>query len=447
MQPAIRIQGLGKRYQLGIARTGYRTLRERLVETALAPFQRVQAVLQGRSTSSSKEHIWAVRDVSFDIMPGEVVGLIGRNGAGKTTLLKLLARITEPTAGRAEVRGRIASLLEVGTGFHPELTGRENIFLNGAILGMRREEIRRRFDEIVAFAEVERFIDTQVKHYSSGMYLRLAFAVAAHLEPEILLVDEVLAVGDASFQAKCLGRMRDVSDSGRTVVLVSHNLEAVQRLCERAIWIDGGRMAMDGTAVEVIATYLQAGRAHSEEHAVYRADPDPDAPVTLVRAEILDEDRNPTVVIRLGEPFAIRAEWHYPKPLPDTVYTLRIEDDHGRVILATESKHVQLERGRNPRQRITCAVEANVLRPGDYWVGLGCVLKPKRRLQDVKNCLRLQVSSVTRAGDSIFVGRHALIAPRTTWDAEDADATAVSDDSPEVALNVSSRGSLATRAK
>ena len=215
----------------------------------------------------SQEDFWALKDVSFEIRRGEVVGIIGRNGAGKSTLLKVLSRITEPTSGRARIRGRVASLLEVGTGFHPELTGRENIFLNGAILGMSRKEVRSKFDEIVGFAEVEQFIDTPVKHYSSGMYLRLAFAVAAHLESDILIVDEVLAVGDASFQKKCLGKMEETSQQGRTILFVSHNLAAVNQLCGRALWLADGRVAGEGQTFEVVAKYLRDGDSFNCERS------------------------------------------------------------------------------------------------------------------------------------------------------------------------------------
>ena len=243
----IRAENLSKLYRIGELHRRT-TLRESIVAAARRAFR--------PSARRPAETVWALKDVSFEVGRGEVVGIIGRNGAGKSTLLKLLARITEPTSGRAEVRGRVGSLLEVGTGFHSELTGRENIFLSGAILGMRRAEIVRRFDEIVAFAEVERFIDTPVKHYSTGMYLRLAFAVAAHLEPEILLVDEVLAVGDARFQQKCLGRMGDVSRQGRTILFVSHNMGAVSLLCPRAIRICEGRVHEDGQSSRVVASYL-----------------------------------------------------------------------------------------------------------------------------------------------------------------------------------------------
>ncbi len=256
MKPIITVENLSKRYQLGGEQKSYSTLRESLVETARKPL----TMLKKRGQTKSANSFWALRDINFEVMPGEVVGIIGRNGAGKSTLLKILSRITEPTRGRVELFGRVGSLLEVGTGFHPELTGRENIFLNGAILGMRREEIARKFDEIVDFAEVEQFLDTPVKHYSSGMYTRLAFAVAANLEPEVLVVDEVLAVGDAEFQKKCLGKMKDVSDKeGRTVLFVSHNMAAVKSICRRGILLKGGELTFDGNAVSAVDFYMQGG--------------------------------------------------------------------------------------------------------------------------------------------------------------------------------------------
>ncbi len=242
---AIRVEGLSKQYRIGGKQERYRTLRDTLAGL-------------GRRKTSESETFWALQDVSFEVKRGEVVGIIGRNGAGKSTLLKILSRITEPTAGTIDIYGRVGSLLEVGTGFHPELSGRENIFLNGAIIGMSRRDIERRFEEIVAFAEVEKFIDTAVKHYSSGMYLRLAFAVAAHLEPEILIVDEVLAVGDAAFQKKCLGKMQDVAGQGRTVLFVSHNMGAVKGLCSRVIWLENGNLHEVGEVVPVIDSYLRS---------------------------------------------------------------------------------------------------------------------------------------------------------------------------------------------
>jgi lipopolysaccharide transport system ATP-binding protein len=255
----IRVEGLGKEYRIG-KREQYKTLRDTLNNTVTAPLRWLQSL--GRSSrpvgrESSVDRFWALRGVSFDVQQGAVTGIIGRNGAGKSTLLKILSRITEPTEGQVELRGRVGSLLEVGTGFHPELTGRENIFLNGAILGMRKAEIVRRFDEIVAFAEVDRFVDTPVKHYSSGMYMRLAFAVAAHLEPEILIIDEVLAVGDAQFQKKCLGKMGEVAKQGRTVVFVSHNMLAVQSLCNFVVRLTAGSVTDQGLPAAVVGAYLR----------------------------------------------------------------------------------------------------------------------------------------------------------------------------------------------
>lgn len=258
----IRVEGIGKEYRIGGQPQGYQTLRDKM---AAGLGRLLRPSRQPAPASSARERFWALRDISFEIGQGEVVGIIGRNGAGKSTLLKVLSRITEPTAGRVVLYGRIGSLLEVGTGFHPELTGRENIYMNGAILGMSRVEINRAFDEIVAFAEIERFVDTPVKHYSSGMYMRLAFSVAAHLEPEILLVDEVLAVGDATFQRKCLGKMKAVSRQGRTVLFVSHNMTAVKSLCSRAIWLQSGRVLRDGSVHPVTSEYLNSGVEHASE--------------------------------------------------------------------------------------------------------------------------------------------------------------------------------------
>lgn len=254
---AIRCEGVGKRYRLG-QREKYKALRDTLTDVLYSPFRLVRSVFRKseKRNGDGGGQLWALKDVNFEVGRGEVIGIIGRNGAGKSTLLKILSRITKPTEGQVEIHGRVGSLLEVGTGFHPELTGRENIYLNGSILGMKKVEIERKFDEIVAFAEVEEFIDTPVKRYSSGMYVRLAFAVAAHLEPEILVVDEVLAVGDAQFQKKCLGKMGDVAKEGRTVLFVSHNMQAVQSLCQSALLIEAGHIVATGSAKSVVARYL-----------------------------------------------------------------------------------------------------------------------------------------------------------------------------------------------
>ena len=264
MTAAITASGLSKRYRIGQLQSGYGTLRESLSRAA-------KKIARGPHRHHHEE-IWALRDVSFEVPEGQVLGVIGRNGAGKSTLLKILTRITTPTDGRAEIRGRVGSLLEVGTGFHPELTGRENVFLNGSVLGMKRKEITGKLDEIVGFAGIERFIDTPVKRYSSGMYVRLAFAVAAHLEPEILVVDEVLAVGDAEFQRRCLGRMQDFGQSGRTVLFVSHNMPAIARLCERTILFSDGEIERDGPSPDVVAHYLQSGQGSGSQREWTEAD-------------------------------------------------------------------------------------------------------------------------------------------------------------------------------
>ena len=293
---AIRVENLSKQYQIGGLNSnnhlGYKSLRDTLTNAFTSPFRRARQLLGGAGTAAElSETIWALKDVSFEIKRGEVVGIIGRNGAGKSTLLKILSRITEPTAGQVTIYGRIGSLLEVGTGFHPELTGRENIYLNGAILGMRQSEIVRQFDEIVAFAEVEKFIDTPVKHYSSGMYLRLAFAVAAHLEPEILLVDEVLAVGDAQFQKKCLGKMEDVAEEGRTVLFVSHNMAAIRTLCQRCILLNAGQVAYDGEISEGVVKYMDSAdeRKGSILDHVTRCHPDVQLERITVNGSASDE--------------------------------------------------------------------------------------------------------------------------------------------------------------
>jgi lipopolysaccharide transport system ATP-binding protein len=276
MEPVINVENLGKRYEIRRGNASYSTFRESLASVF-------------RSKTSS-ETFWALKDLNFEIKQGERVGIIGRNGAGKSTLLKVLSRIVTPTTGRVTLNGRIASLLEVGTGFHPELSGRENIYLNGSILGMSKSEIRGRFDEIVAFSEVEKFLDTPVKRYSSGMYVRLAFAVAAHLEPEVLIVDEVLAVGDAEFQRKCLGKMKDVAGTGRTVILVSHNMAAVQHLCDRAIYLRSGELVMSGDTASVIRTYLSATGSQGSFNIAQRTDRSGNGKVRFQLMELLDEE-------------------------------------------------------------------------------------------------------------------------------------------------------------
>jgi len=313
---AIHIEKLSKQFHIGGPQQKYPTLRDKIADALVAPFRRAGKLLRGQATGAAEldEIIWALRDVSFDIKRGEVVGIIGRNGAGKSTLLKILSRITEPTTGFVDIYGRVSSLLEVGTGFHHELTGRENIYLNGAILGMKRVEIDRKFDEIVAFSEVEKFIDTPVKHYSSGMLVRLAFSVAAHLEPEILIIDEVLAVGDVRFQKKCLNKMEDVGQEGRTVLFVSHNMPAVARLCQRTILLDEGKVIIDGPSHQVVRAYLDTGSDTSAERVWSDPATAPTGEVARLRAvRVRMEDGPPTESIDIKQPIVVEMEYEVLK--------------------------------------------------------------------------------------------------------------------------------------
>jgi lipopolysaccharide transport system ATP-binding protein len=367
MKPIIRAKNLGKQYQLGRRRAPYGSLRDSFAGALRAPLQLFQ-----RNGSELRPSIWALRDVNFEIGPGEAIGIIGRNGAGKSTLLKLLARITAPTTGLIQLYGRIASLLEVGTGFHPELSGRENIYLNGAILGMTRLEIKRKFDEIVAFAEVEEFIDTPVKHFSSGMYLRLAFAVAAHLEPEILLVDEVLAVGDARFQRKCLDKMQEVGKEGRTVLFVSHNMPAVTRLCSRTILLDSGRVIGDGPSSEVVGAYLSTGLGTTAAREWNRLSEAPGNDVVRVCAvRVQSETGTVTDAVDIRRPISIEIEYEVLKPGHVLVPNLHFYNEEG--IYAFVSSDLDPEwRGkrRPPGRYVSIAfVPGNLLSEGTLFVG------------------------------------------------------------------------------
>ncbi|HEX5705406.1 MAG TPA: ABC transporter ATP-binding protein [Pyrinomonadaceae bacterium] len=346
MKPIIKARGVSKQYRIGGPTTNYPTLREALAGALQAPLRWAR---NGRS--QAQETFWALKDVEFDIAPGEVVGIIGRNGAGKSTLLKILSRITEPTTGRIDLYGRVSSLLEVGTGFHPELSGRENIYLNGAILGMKRAEMKRKFDEIVAFAEISRFIDTPVKFYSSGMYVRLAFAVAAHLEPEILVVDEVLAVGDMGFQQKCLNKMQDVGAQGRTVLFVSHNMAAVSRLCQRVILLSDGSVVNDGPSHPVIEDYLGSRRGTGAERAWTNGVKAPgDEVVRLLRVRVVDENESTSSTVDIRRPVGVEMTYEVLEPGSVLVPNYHFYNDEGVCLfvvqdLSKEARETPRERG------------------------------------------------------------------------------------------------------
>ncbi len=377
---AIKAAGLGKRYRIGVSRASNKTLRESIVDAATFPVRHLRALSSStrRATRLDSSHIWALRDLAFEIPHGQVVGVIGRNGAGKSTLLKILARITQPTAGMVDIYGRIGALLEVGTGFHSELTGRENIYLNGAILGMTRKEIQRKFDEIVAFSEIEEFIDTPVKHYSSGMSLRLGFAVAAHLEPEILIIDEVLAVGDAAFQQKCIGKMSDVSEQGRTVLFVSHNMAAVRGLCSRALWIDKGALVQDGAVDDVVDTYMRqtlATLGDGQTKLSDRVDRKGAGPVrftTFATRLVGGQKEDP---LRVGEDAQIILgyESENEQSIGEMIVFVHLIDSFGNGITML-SNHLEGTRFSRlpPKGEITCTIPRLPLLPGEYIVNLTC---------------------------------------------------------------------------
>jgi len=340
---ALRVDSLSKLYHIGALQQRHDTLRDALTSAfrRQASGGRKQASLtpDPRSRTPNDTDLWALRDVSFEVQRGEVVGIIGRNGAGKSTLLKILSRITEPTEGRAEIHGRVGSLLEVGTGFHPELTGRENIYLNGAILGMQRAEIERKFDEIVAFAEIEKFLDTPVKRYSSGMYVRLAFAVAAHLEPEILIVDEVLAVGDAGFQKKCLGKMEEVSNAGRTVLFVSHNMAAIETLCDRCVALVDGQVTHIGDSTDVVRKYLAKVSSSGQMVALAeRTDRAGSGQVRYTNVRFLNDSGQVITQITMGDPLTIEACFEVHEPIREPIFGFLLTNEMGQTIVRAYSR-------------------------------------------------------------------------------------------------------------
>jgi len=424
---AIRVDRVSKRYRIGEKRASYGTLRETLGNKFRSAIRGMGGYLGGRSAAGtlSDATIWALKDVSFEVKSGEILGIIGKNGAGKSTMLKILSRITEPTAGRCEIHGRVGSLLEVGTGFHQELTGRENVFLNGAILGMRRAEIGDKFDEIVEFAEVEKFIDTPVKHYSSGMHMRLAFAVAAHLEPEILLVDEVLAVGDARFQKKCLNKMQDVGKLGRTVLFVSHNMPAVTRLCERAILFEDGEIVRDGLVPEVVSSYLsgEVGTTASREWPDIEGAPSGDV-VRLRSICIKTDDGGVSDTVDIRRPVGIEIEYEVLKPGYKLTPMHQIYNEEGlRIFTAVDTDPQWMSRPRPAGKYVSTAwIPGNLFTEGMLFVATHAfTLEPFMRQYYVRDAVSFNVIDSTNsdAARGEWAGRlPGVVRPMLRWTTE-----------------------------
>ena len=429
MTTAISVKNLGKQYQIGAAETKFRynMLRDVLMDTVYAPVRLAKALIGKSDRRSNQNYVWALKDVSFDVDEGKVLGIVGRNGAGKSTLLKILSRVTEPTTGTVSVRGRVGSLLEVGTGFHPELTGRENIYMNGAILGMRRTEIDKKFDEMVDFSEVGQFIDTPVKRYSSGMYLRLAFAVAAHLEPEILVVDEVLAVGDAEFQRKCLGKMSDVAQQGRTVLFVSHNMSAILRLTQEAIVLKKGQLIKRAPTAEAVDFYLSSGQAESGER-VWDAEDIPATSQPFKPVAIRIKDRSGKVVdtIRSTEPVTV--EWEYQLDAPVTglragMYLSTMRGEYVFTAFDTDdaAQFDQFGVRQAGRYVSRCNIPADFFNEGRYSLGVNASSFGVKRYFMDENALSFNVDISGAPGTQWPEVRQGSIRPRLDWKIEKID--------------------------
>ena len=408
---AIRVENLCKQFSIGVQGPGYRTLREQIASMT-------RSLIRRDRRAPRAETFWALDDVSFDVSQGEVIGIIGRNGAGKSTLLKILSRITEPTSGRADLYGRVGALLEVGTGFHQELSGRENIYLSGVLLGMKTAEVESKFDEIVAFAGVEKFIDTAVKHYSSGMYVRLAFAVAAHLQPEILIVDEVLAVGDASFQNKCLGKMGEVAREGRTVLFVSHNMGAVSNLCTSAIWLDEGRVAMKDTVAATVNAYIKSTTAisHSDTKNWRRRGT---GEVRITAASLLDSVGNHCTTFAMGETLVVEFEADFYRPLASTNFSLEVKRaDLGIHVLHLESQDsgFTLEQVTPGKRRFRAEIPNCLLYPALYQVFL-CAWAPGSTYDYVADVLSFSMvqSDVSKRTSPLSLHKQAIFYQPSAW--------------------------------
>jgi lipopolysaccharide transport system ATP-binding protein len=428
---AIHVEDLGKLYRIGELQK-YKALRDTLSHALYAPFQAAVSLLNGQngyqstgSSRPSKNHFWALKEVSFEVKKGEAIGIIGRNGAGKSTLLKILSRITKPTKGYVRLHGRVGSLLEVGTGFHPELTGRENIYLNGAIIGMRKKEIDRKFDEIVAFAEIEKFIDTPIKLYSSGMYIRLAFAVAAHLEPEILLIDEVLAVGDAQFQKKCLGKMEDVAKQGRTVLFVSHNMQAIMSLCSRAILLNANTIEKTGVVDAVVNSYLTSVLATMPETRERVWDHIGSAPgnekFRVHRIAIIPNGTDPNSIIEMRTPFRVEVEyWNLVRDTNIIVMLCLYALDGSPVFEShfaegSSWKSIALPKG---LFRTACFIPGDLLNEGTYRLQLVFVNEQIVKLFDFSEAAKISVSEVVPRNIPYNPRYYGNVHPLLSWRTE-----------------------------
>jgi lipopolysaccharide transport system ATP-binding protein len=419
---AIHVEGLGKQYRIGAIALPQQSFQQVIVSTATAPLRRVKSLIQNQTPTAANETFWALKDVSFDVEHGQVVGIIGANGAGKSTLLKILTRITTPTEGKAKLYGRVGSLLEVGTGFHPELTGRENVFLNGAILGMGHKEVRRKFDEIVAFSGIDEFIDTPVKRYSSGMRVRLAFSVAAHLEPEILLIDEVLAVGDTEFRKKCVTKMDAVSREGRTILFVSHNLTVLQQLCPETMLIDHGRLIARGDSMDIIRQYLsdQVEDAAEKRWQWDESQQAKWAPFLPKRLCIRDNDEQLTNRVRTEQPFYIDVEYELTARVMNLKIGVTLSTAEGQIFCTCWDDSAEYER--QPGTYLArCEIPGNLFSHGGFIVGLISGLPRNQKLFRDFEILNLYLDA---SADISNLGR-SILRPKFTWQTTTLDAEPV----------------------
>jgi homopolymeric O-antigen transport system ATP-binding protein len=423
-ETVIEVRGLGKRYRIGARQQAHSTLRDAITATAASVWKRTGGLLGGAAPGQGTETFWALKDVSFDVKRGEVLGIIGRNGAGKSTLLKILTRITEPTEGTASLRGRVRSLLEVGTGFHPELTGRENVYLSGAVLGMKKAEIDARFDEIVAFAEVEKFLDTPVKRYSSGMYVRLGFAVAAHLEPDILLIDEVLAVGDASFQKKCLGKMGHVARSGRTILFVSHNMAAIQHNCQRCVLISDGKLVVDDSSEVAIEEYLHVRRRLADDKLAYHVDREQidrsgSKEFRITGLSLHEPSGGDLLHCGTGDPVSLRIEYEAESRFVSPAFVFILKNHWGQELLLLNTTPISGYRIEKlgVRGRVDLTIRSLPLTAGHYFLDVGFVKESREWVVRLDEVIELEISpkDVYGSGMTQKNARGVLVVPHE-WD-------------------------------